>query len=178
PLDDIEVPDSVVEPIMARARFHGLIEEAITFEQIAEDPNYSSHSYNAREMLTAMRSEAPPDMKLAVDHVLAYLFAKSVEVTINRHRDNPQSEVRLTASYSTSDAIDGHLASTLDPEKHAALVNTMELAEQFGNDLYGFMKMAGKTDEDFEEIFTQAAVIVQRIGELYAQHGFTQKDTE
>ena len=44
PLDDIEIPESVAEPIMARAKFHGFLNVNTEFEEIAEDPNYSSHA--------------------------------------------------------------------------------------------------------------------------------------
>lgn len=173
PLDDIEVPNSVAEPIMARAKLHGFLGADAEFDQIVEDPYYSSHADNAKRMLDALQSDPQPDAKQAIDYILSYLFAKAVEDTVNHSRPNPAMETRLTASYCPSDAMRGELRTTLAPKTHARLVNDKELAEQFGNDLFGFMEMAGKTEDDFTDTFTQAAVIVQRIGQLYAEHGFS-----
>lgn len=61
---------------------------------------------------------------------------------------------------------------------HSKLVNMMELAEQFGNDLFSFMEMTEKTEDDFIDTFIQAAVIVQRIGQLYAKNGFMLEEGE
>lgn len=172
PLDDIEIPESVAEPIMARAKFHGFLATDTEFDQIAENPDYSSHADNAKRMLDALQADPQPDAKQAIDFILSYLFAKAVEGTVNQSRDNPTIETRLTASYSPYDAMRGTLRTTLAPELHEKLVNDKELAEQFGNDLFGFMEMADKTDDDFVDTFTQAAIIVQRIGQLYAENGF------
>lgn len=172
PLDDIEIPESVADPILARAKFHGFLDWETDFGQIADDPYYSAHAYNAKEMLNALRANPQPDEKQAVDNILGYLFAKAVEEVVNHNRENPNYEPRLTASYRPNDALHGQLISTLEPEKHAALENAMELAQQFGNDFYSFMDMADKTEDDFEEIFLQAAIIVQRIGQIYANNGF------
>lgn len=172
PLDDIEVPESVTESIIARAKFHGFLDWETDFDQIAEDPSYSSHADNAKRMLDALRADPQPDAIAAIKYIFGYLFAKAVEMTVNEKHENPDHKTRLTASYSPFDALRGQLATTLEPEKHAKLENAAELARQFGNDMFSFMEMAGKTEEDFEEIFTQAAVIVQRIGQLYASNGF------
>ena len=173
PLDDIEIPESVAEPIMARAKFHGFLATDTEFDQIAEDPDYSSHADNAKRMLDALQADPQPDAKQAIDFILSYLFAKAVEGTVNQSCDNPTMETQLTASYSPYDAMRGTLRTTLAPELHEKLVNDKELAEQFGNDLFGFMEMTDKTDDDFVDTFTQAAVIVQRIGQLYAENGFS-----
>ena len=172
PLDDIRIPESVAEPILVRAKFHGFLDHETEFDQIAEDPNYSFHANNARGMLDALKADPQPDAKQAIDHILGYLFAKAVEETINQNRENPTFKMRLTAEYQPSDALRGELKTSLEQEMHSKLVDMMELAEQFGNDLFSFMKMTGKTDNDFEDTFTQAAIIVQRIGQLYAQNTF------
>lgn len=73
---------------------------------------------------------------------------------------------------SPHDAFRGVLRSTLPPDQHAALENAMEQARQFGKDVFAFMEMMEKTDDDFPELFAQAAVVVQRIGQMYASNGF------
>ena len=167
-LDELEVPESVAGPIMARAKLHGFLDPETEFEQIASDPYCSEHETNARRMLDALQEDKQPDAVQAIKNLLGYLFAKAVENEINRNQDNPNHETRLTASYSPYDALRGTLYTTLDTELQEKLINDMEVAQQFGNDLFGFMEMAGKTEDNFVDTFTQAAVIVQRIGQMYA----------
>ena len=62
-LDDIEIPESVAEPILARAKFHGFLATDTEFDQIAEDPDYSSHADNAKRMLDALHADPQPDSK-------------------------------------------------------------------------------------------------------------------
>ena len=112
------------------------------------------------------------DAEKTIGNILGYLFAKSVEMTVNEAKENPTFKTRLTASYSPHDALQGILRSTLSPEQHATLEDAMELALQFGKDIFVFMEMTDKTDDDFPELFTQAAIVVQKIGQMYASNGF------
>ena len=127
-------------------------------------------------MLDALQSDPQPDVKTAVGNILGYLFAKSVEMTINEAKENPTYETRLTASYSPYDALRGELDSTLSPAQHTALVDAMELAQQFGKDVFVFMEMTDKSEDDFTGVFIEAAVIVQRIGQLFGNNGFEESD--
>ncbi len=176
PLDDLKFPESVAELIITRAKFHGLLDIETEFEQIAKDPHYSVHEKNAQGMLDSLKEDPQPDAIKATKHILGYLFAKAVEETVNQNKGNPTNEIRHLSSYSPYDALRGELRSTLPPELHAKLVEVMELAEQFGNDLFSFMEMTGKTENDFIDTFTQAAVIVQRIGQIYAVNGFNSNE--
>lgn len=171
-LDDIEIPQSVVQPIIARAKFHGFLDHDLDDDLIVQDEDYSQHKNNVQRMLEALQKEPQPDTEEAFGNILGYLFAKSVEMTINEAKENPAFETRLTASYNPLDALEGKLISTLPPDQHAALEDAMELAQQFGKDVFVFMEMTGKTDEDFTDIFTQAAIVVQRIGQLFGRNGF------
>ena len=137
-----------------------------------EDEDYTQHKNNAERMLEALQAEPQSDAEETIGNILGYLFAKSVEMTVNEAKENPAFETRLTASYSPHDAFRGVLRSTLPPDQHAALENAMEQARQFGKDIFVFMEMMEKTDDDFPELFTQAAVVVQRIGQMYASNGF------
>ena len=172
PLDDFEIPESVAQPIITRARFHGFLDYELEDKQILEDEDYTQHKNNAHRMLDALQGDPQPDVKTAVGNILGYLFAKSVEMTINEAKDNPTFETRLTASYSPYDALRGGLDSTLSPTQHAALVDAMELAQQFGKDVFVFMEMTDKSEDDFTDVFLEAAVIVQRIGQLFGYNGF------
>lgn len=172
PLDDIEIPESVAQPIISRARFHGFLDYDLEDKQILEDEDYTQHKNNAQRMLDALQGDPQPDVKTAVGNILGYLFAKSVEMTINEAKENPTYETRLTASYSPYDALRGELDSTLSPAQHAALVDAMELAQQFGKDVFVFMEMMDKSEDDFTDVFLEAAVIVQRTGQLFGNNGF------
>ena len=172
PLDDIEIPQSVAQLIIWRAKYHGFLENDLEDELVIEDKDYNQHKNNADRMLEALQAEPQASIEEAIGNILGYLFAKSVEMTINEEKENPSHETRLTASYSPHDAFHGELNSTLSPDQHAALADAMELAQQFGKDVFVFMEMAEKTEDDFIEVFTQAAIIVQRIGQLYGSSGF------
>jgi len=177
PLDDFKIPDSVAEPIIMRAKYHYLIDEETEYGEITEDSDYSAHETNAKWMLDAMQENKSADEKEAVGNILGYLFAKAAEETINSC-ESSSSVMRLTASYSPDDALRGILRSTLSPELHSKLEEDMEFARQFGKDLNFFLEANGKTDSEFADTFIQAAVIVQRIGQLYAKREFCKKEGE
>ena len=139
---------------------------------VLEDEDYVQHKNNAERMLEALQAEPQSDAEKTIGNILGYLFAKSVEMTVNEAKENPTFKTRLTASYSPHDALQGILRSTLSPEQHATLEDAMELALQFGKDIFVFMEMTEKTDDDFPELFTQAAIVVQKIGQMYASNSF------
>ena len=172
PLDDMVIPESVVQPIIWRAKFHGFLENDLEDELVLEDEDYTQHKNNAERMLEALQAEPQSDAEKTIGNILGYLFAKSVEMTVNEAKENPTFKTRLTASYSPHDALQGILRSTLSPEQHATLEDAMELALQFGKDIFVFMEMTEKTDDDFPELFTQAAIVVQKIGQMYASNSF------
>ncbi len=178
PLDDIKIPDSVIEPIMTRARFHGLIDRDTDDERITSDPAYESHKNNAEWMLEALENDPQPDRETAVNNIFGYLFAKSIEQTINEEQDDEQFSTRLTASYSPNDAYRGILRTAADPEIQEALEAEMDLGRQFGRDFWLYLKMTGADESAFADIFTQAAVAVQRIGDIYAADGFRRTKEE
>lgn len=172
PLDDMVIPESVVQPIIWRAKYHGFLAYDLEDKLVLEDEDYTQHKNNAERMLEALQAEPQSDAEETIGNILGYLFAKSVEMTVNEAKENPAFETRLTASYSPHDAFRGVLRSTLPPDQHAALENAMEQARQFGKDVFVFMEMTEKTDDDFPELFAQAAVVVQRIGQMYASNGY------
>ena len=172
PLDDFEIPGSVIELIVTRARFHGLIEAGLETDQIKADPDYYMHEQNAVRILEALQDDPQPDAKVAIENVLGYLFAKSIEKTINEGHAEDLSPSRLTASYSPYDAFRGELRSTPDVKLHKALLAEMDLGKEFGNDLWSYLKMTDADESAFTDTFKQAAVVVQRIGQLYAENGF------
>lgn len=173
PLDDLEIPDSVIEPVILRAKFHGLIDEALEPEAIINDiPDYRALDNNARWMLEALREHPQPDIEIALGNIFGYLFAKAMEQEINENKENPEVKTRLTVSYYPAEAFSGEITSTLSKDEHEKLVRAMELGKQFLKDLKFFIPVKDIGEEEFVSVFQEAAIVVQRIGQLAAKSFF------
>lgn len=175
PLDDIKIPDSVVEPILLRAKFNGIIDEDYDENMVAEEAagKYSFEN-NAQRMLNALADKPQPDAKAVFENIFGYLFAKSIEMVYN---DEYAAEVNggLTAEYSPDDAFRGVISSTLDSEKHAALEKALELGKQFYSDFSAYMQFNGLGEDRFAENIKLALVTVQWLGEKYMYKCFGKK---
>jgi hypothetical protein len=51
----------------------------------------------------------------------------------------------------------------------------METGKQFGTDLFTFMQLADKSDDDFIDTYKLAAIVVQRIGRIYSLKCFNRE---
>lgn len=173
PLDDIKVPDSVFEPIILRAKFHGIIDHEVEETMITENiDNFYSLEQNAQRMLEALQEEPQPDVEKAFANIFGYLFAKAIEQTVNEEKKIVDYKTRLTVSFSPGEAFAGEISSTLSPEEHSVLEKSMKLGTQFYNDFKGYIQMTDAGEEQFIKLFTQAAVVVQRLGQLYTDRCF------
>lgn len=173
PLDDIKVPDSVFEPIILRAKFHGIIDHEVEETMITENiDNYYSLEQNAQRMLEVLQEEPQPDAEKAFANIFGYLFAKAIEQTVNEDKNTGDYKTRLTASFRPGEAFAGEISSTLSPEEHSVLEKAMKLGTQFYNDFKGYIQMTDAGEEQFIQLFTQAAVVVQRLGQLYTDRCF------
>ena len=173
PLDNVKLPESVIEPVYFRAKFHGLIDDEMSMEELVDGiTNYSTWQHNVENMLEALQEDPQPDAEQAFGNILGYLFAKAIEMTVNENKPVTDFKTRLTASYHPSEAFAGEISSTLSAEEHSVLEKSMEIGRQFFNDVAGYMKLSNAGEEQFVELFTQAAVVVQRIGQLYTDRCF------
>ena len=173
PLDDIKVPDSVFEPIILRAKFHGIIDHEIEESYVTENiADYYSLEQNAQRMLEALQEGPQPDAEKAFANIFGYLFAKAIEQTVNEDKNTGEYNTRLTASFRPGEAFAGEISSTLSPEEHAVLVKAMKLGTQFYNDFKAYIQMTDAGEEQFVELFKQAAVVVQRLGQMYSDRCF------
>ena len=173
PLDDCEFPDNVAIPIINRAKFMGLIDEDVDEKSIIDNiEDYYSLEGNAQRMLSALEETPQPDVEKAFENIFGYLFAKAIEQTINEKEKKPDEIDKLLASFSIDDAFGGQIKSTLPPNKHFALEKAMKNGSKFYTDLKVFVQLKDKKEEEFVETFKQAAVIVQRIGQVYAENRF------
>lgn len=173
PLDDYKIPDDVSEPIILRAKFHGIIDDEIEESSITEDiSDYHLLEQNAQRMLDALQENPQPDVEQAFANVFGYLFAKALEQTINENKDDAGYNTRLTASFRPGEAFAGEISSTLSPEEHAVLKRTMRLGAQFYTDFKTYIQMTDAGEAEFVKIFKQAAVVVQRLGQMYSDSCF------
>lgn len=173
PHDDIKIPDSVFEPIILRAKFHGIIDHEVEESYVTENiADYYSLEQNAQRMLDALQEEPQPDTGKAFANIFGYLFAKAIEQTVNKDKNTGEYNTRLTASFRPGEAFAGEISSTLSPEKHAVLVKAMKLGTQFYNDFKTYIQMTDTGEEQFVELFKQAAVAVQRLGQMYSDRCF------
>lgn len=172
PLDDVKVPESVIEPIHLRAKFHGIIDDELSPEDLVEGiTNYSIWQNNATNMLEALKENPRPDAEKALENLFGYLFAKAIEMTVNENKKENMETV-LVASYVPEDAFKGDISSELDEEKLSKLVSAMELGKQFYKDFKFFTEMSDMDEDAFIDNIITSLVVVQHIGTLYVEKTF------
>lgn len=181
-LDDIEIetPDSVAYLVLMRAIIIGFVNAGTELERIENDPDRIAHETYAKNMLDGLKKDIQEDAVQAFNNIIGYLFAKAVETELVREKGNSESDSSCEVVYHEYDAIRGNLHTTLDGELQNKLIIDMEDAQRFGKDVFGYMKRFNKTDDDFEDVFIQAAVAAQRIGKIYADKeylGLEEDDT-
>ena len=168
-LDDLPIPESVAEPILARAKFHRFIDSDLSAEGIINNIScYKALKDNITGMLYYLKENHQPDINLALENLFGYLFAKSIENTVNESRPTYDYSTKLTSSYSPSDAFAGILNSTFDEVNHNKLLIAYEKGKQFFKDFDFYMQSNNLTDESFYEEINKALIMVQAIGEYYA----------
>ena len=172
PLDDIELPQSVIEPIYNRAKFHGMIEDDIGLDELVQGVDkYSTWQNNAENMLESLKENPEPDAEKAFENLFGYLFAKAIEMTVNENKRETMETI-LVASYVPEDAFKGEIFSEFDEVNHKKLVSAMELGKQFYKDFKFFTKMSEVDDDIFMDNIMTSLVMVQHIGTLYAKKLF------
>ena len=120
-------------------------------------------------MLDALQEGPQPDAEKAFANIFGYLFAKAIEQTVNEDKNTGEYDTRLTASFRPGEAFAGEISSTLSEEEHAALEKAMKLGTQFYNDFKAYIQMTDADEDQFVELFKQAAVVVQRLGQMYSE---------
>ena len=162
PLDDVRVPDSVMEPIILRARFHGIIDDDITDEMVLNSlEDAAMYKNNAKCMLEALPAD---DEENAMANMFGYLFAKAIESEYSEKQNVP-GQSRLLVSYSPSDAWNNTISTRLDEKLHKKVEAAMKLGKQFYKDYVFFSERVSETKND--EVLERALVLVQQLGKLY-----------
>lgn len=167
--DNFEFPDNIANPMIAMAHFKGIIPDDLFEDAVMESiSDYSTLDSNARRMLDALEESPQPDAELALQNIFGYLFAKAIEETVNRRRGDVTKGTHLLASYCPDEAFAGKISSSLSEEEHEILENAMQEGAAFYDTVAFFMQVNNKPEEDFADIFCQAAVLLQRMGQIYA----------
>ena len=123
-------------------------------------------------MLDALQKGPQPDAEKAFENIFGYLFAKAIEQTVNERKHDLKRGTKLTASFIPSEACAGKISSTLSSSEHIVLEEAMKLGNQFYTDFKMFIIMTDAGEEEFVELYKQAAVVVQRLGQQYTERCF------
>lgn len=165
PLDDVEIPKSVVEPIIMRARFHGVISDDVTDDMILNELNDARmYENNICNMLATMPTG---DEKTNLGNLFGYLFAKAVETEFSEKQHVGLFKKRLVVSYTPGDAWAGEINTLLKPEQNEKIVAAMELGKQFAKDFAFFHPFDEPHDDEYDADLLKALIVVQQLGKLY-----------
>ena len=164
-LDDVVLPGSVAEPIILRARFHGIINEDVTEDQILRELDCAKiYEDNVRQMLADLPEG---DEKTNLKNLFGYLFAKAIESEYSEKNLVDLFKNRLIVNYTPSDAWNGEIGTFLKPEQHKKIVAAMELGKQFAKDFALFHPFEAPHGDGYEDDLLKALMVVQQLGRLY-----------
>ena len=168
--EGFEPPKSVVEPILNRARFQGVIGEEIEDGMILNDTEESAaYENNIQGLLENMPGDSDENRDRILANMFGYLFAKAIEKEysrINGEASNKNPSWLLTARYVPTDAWAGVIHSTLDLERHKKLEEAMILGRQFYKDFKIYQERT--SSEEYDDNLHRALTIVQRLGRYYS----------
>jgi len=165
PLDDVKFPESVIEPIVSRARYHGIIGADVTEDSILRDiDDARMYENNVRQMLSTMPEG---DERQNLENLFGYLFAKAIETKHSQKQEKDSYRTRLIVSYTPDDAWAGTICTLLKPELHERVVEAMKLGKQFAKDFAFFHPFGEPRDESYESDLLKALMVVQQLGSLY-----------
>lgn len=163
PLDDMKMPESVIEPVFLRAKFHNLLDDSVSEEDVAADvSDRELFDTNATNMINALQEHPELDYDNALESIFGYLFAKSIE-----REKNLAAGTECNVEYSCFDAFEGKLDSALDGDALRELRKKLELGKQFYKDYMNFAELKGLGEQEKADELKTALVTVQRIGQLH-----------
>ncbi len=172
--DKVDPPESVIEPMIYRAKFQGIIDEDVTVEIIANDCVHGvEYSNNIRQMMDALPDADEGDEEEEYfRNMFGYLFAKTAEMEYTENL--PHSSFEPVCSYVPDDAWNGRIQSGLSPELQTRLENAMDLGRQFYKD-YSFFAESNP-EKPQAELLEQALMTVQILGRRYSRRCFGQEE--
>ena len=166
-LDDFKVPESIAEPILSRAHFHGFLNRETEDETVLGCLHHvKTYESNIQQILDVFDDYSEVDVDERYANLFGYLFAKAIESDHSwRHGDKEQ--FRLVVRYSPGDALCGDLYTHLKPEVEEKVKVAFDYGKQFYKDYQVFCAM--HKDCDYDDTLRKALVIVQQIGEVYSK---------
>lgn len=164
--DGMNLPDSVAEPILARARLLGVIEASVEDEVILKNSSHEGgYRDNILQMMEAMPETEDEEQSARYhENMFGYLFAKATEMEYAKKQEHRSFD--LICGYSPEDAWEGLYSSNLGPEQQAVLEEAMDLGKLFYKD-FVFYQMNNQ-DVPVMDTLTQALMLVQILGRSYA----------
>ena len=167
PFEGLELPKTVLKPILLRAKFQGIIDQSVTEEMLSTSSDYSyEFDNNISQILESIPEENLEEKKRIIKNVFGYLFAKAIELHYAKTRPVTSFEERLLCSYSIDDAWEGVIHSDLSAEQNTRLEEALELGKQFYNDFEFFQ--GTQEESSYKENLRQALVAVQILGTMYS----------
>ncbi len=169
--DDAKLPDTVMEPILLRARFSGMLDSSITDDAVLNNDEFSREfENNIRQLLDTM-PEGDDAVKAGhMENMFGYLFAKAIEMSysMNQMPDLEKGSMVFGrgVNYDPSDCWRGQIHTQLPSEMSAKVENAFEKGKRFYKDFKFFLEQIN--GEDYEGNLTKALMTVQNIGCLYS----------
>ena len=166
--DDVELPTSVEAPMLARARWIGILDDEIADEAVLSSAACTGEfESNADRVLEAAPADLDANRDALPENVFGYLFAAAAESDpLCRHSDKPDRK-GPAGSFSAADAWAGAVRSHPDPEVQAVLDAAFETGKQFYKDFHFFQMR--QTEDAFDENLRRALILVQMLGAYYAR---------
>ncbi len=165
PLDDVVLPESVVESIVMRAKYHGIIDGDLSGESIL---NEISEINMYKNNINLMLGEMPKaDEERVLKNLFGYLFAKAIETAHSKKQRVGVFKKRLLVNYNPDDAWNGEIHTLLRSEENEKIVAAMELGKQFAKDFAFFHPFGEPHDDEYDADLIKALIVVQQLGNLY-----------
>lgn len=165
PLDDVDLPESVIGLILPRAHFHGIIDEEITADNILKDIQDSGmYEHNVEQMLSTMPEG---DEEKNLKNLFGYMFAKAIETAYSNKKHAGIFENYLVVRYTPGDAWNGEINTHLPPEQSEKIAAAMELGKQFAKDFAFFHPFGEPHNDEYDADLLKALIVVQQLGKLY-----------
>ena len=162
--DEIDIPENVTGPIYGRAKYHGLIGDNVTEDDLAMSPETNDAiTLHVTELLQALSEYPNKDDAAVLENLFGYMFAKAVkEGGALASGSGAEVEYSSTEAFSGAAQIE-NIATYYFHDKEFLL------GKQFYKDYETFVEMNGLDEEVPNETLVQALYAVQRVGHLNAK---------
>lgn len=165
----LAAPDKLTINILDRAKDIGIAEidtTVISFKESFTD--IRTWDNNIQNMIEVFMEDIFPYNEKAFANILGYLFAKSIEYTVNENEKRDNNDTFLIAAFSYPDAFSGKITSTFPHEKHRHLEEAMHIGMQFNDVFEAYVNTYCRDSTEFWTLFRQVGIMVQKLGQLYS----------